>query len=116
MNDALLTFRKNLQTFMEVKGYNQTSLANEIGVTNATISKWILGKSEPSFKYIDLLCDALDCTRSQLVEIPQTPQTIMEQKRLDRLLAYYKMLTPDGVEKTLEYFEDLNPKFYKGEE
>lgn len=98
---------------MEKYHYTQTSLADRIGVTNATVSKWVLGKSEPNIKYVDAMCEAFNCTRTELVDIEQTSESIDKNNMNKRLMAYFTRLNSLGVERTLQYMEDLNPKYFE---
>lgn len=65
-------FRDNLIDIMNEKGYTQARLANETGLTQATISKYINNKQMPSIKAIVNLAYALDCTTDELIEFGDT--------------------------------------------
>ena len=61
-------FGDNLIDIMDEKGYTQEQLANETGLTQSTISKYINKKQMPSIKAIVNLAYALDCTTDELIE------------------------------------------------
>lgn len=43
-----MEFGKVLNYLMKEKGINQTTLANEIGVSQRAVSKWVNSQSEPT--------------------------------------------------------------------
>lgn len=47
---------------------SQAVLAEKIGVSNKTISKWENGKCMPDYSVIQLLCDELDISISELMD------------------------------------------------
>ena len=49
------------------KNLTQEQLAEKIGVSNKTISKWETGKNMPDYSMIEPLCDALSVTLSELM-------------------------------------------------
>lgn len=61
-------FGDNLIDIMDEKGYTQEQLANETGLTQSTISKYINKKQMPSIKAVVNLAYALDCTTDDLIE------------------------------------------------
>ena len=50
------------------KNFTQQQLAEEIGVSNKTISKWETGKCMPDYSIIKSLCEKLDITVAELIE------------------------------------------------
>lgn len=54
----------NLQIFRKKKGFTQSHIAREIGVTQQTYSKWETGKSNPTIDKIPKI--------SKVLEIPIT--------------------------------------------
>lgn len=49
------------------KGLTQKELADKIGVSDKTISKWEKGRSIPDLSYIEALCTALGITTNELI-------------------------------------------------
>lgn len=49
------------------KNYTQQQLAEKIGVSNKTISKWETGKCMPDYSVIKNLCDELEITVAELM-------------------------------------------------
>lgn len=54
------TFGDNLRDIMAENGYSQSELADEIGVTQPTISKYLRGELMPSAKALNNLAHVLD--------------------------------------------------------
>ena len=48
-------------------GLTQKELADKIGVSDKTISKWETGKSLPDISYYETLCDALNIKVNELL-------------------------------------------------
>lgn len=51
-------FQEGLAAFMKRKKYNQSTLADTIGVTRMALSYWVNGKHEPILRDIKKLLDA----------------------------------------------------------
>lgn len=49
------------------KNYTQEQLAQKLGVSNKTISKWKTGKCMPDYSIIKSLCDELEITVAELM-------------------------------------------------
>ena len=57
------------------KNLTQEALAERLGISNKTISKWENGKSVPDYAVVDILCAELDMTVAELLGgKEQTPQ------------------------------------------
>ncbi len=50
------------------KNMTQAALAERLGVTNKTISKWETGKCMPDYSVIELLCKELEITVAELLD------------------------------------------------
>lgn len=50
------------------KNFTQAQLAEKLGVSNKTISKWETGVCMPDYSIIEALCHELDTTLSQLID------------------------------------------------
>ena len=49
------------------KNLTQEQLAELLGVSNKTVSKWETGRSMPDYSVVELLCEELDITVSELL-------------------------------------------------
>lgn len=52
----------------KAKNLTQAQLAEKLGVSNKTISKWENGKYMPDYSIIQILCKELDVTISELID------------------------------------------------
>lgn len=50
------------------KNLTQAQLAERLGVSNKTVSKWETGKNMPDYSIIEVLCRELDITVSELMD------------------------------------------------
>ena len=57
-----------LATKRKEKNMTQAALAERLGVTNKTISKWETGKCMPDYSVIELLCKELEITVAELLD------------------------------------------------
>ena len=48
-------------------GFTQKELAEQIGVSDKTVSKWECGKSMPDISYLETLCHSLNISMNELV-------------------------------------------------
>jgi hypothetical protein len=58
---------KFIATARTKTGFTQKELADKIGVSDKTISKWETGKSLPDISYYEALCDALNIKVNELL-------------------------------------------------
>ena len=49
------------------KNLTQEQLAEKIGVSNKTVSKWETGKTMPDYSVVELLCQVLNTSVSELI-------------------------------------------------
>ena len=64
----------------------QKELANKIGVSDKTISKWETGKSVPDITYIESVCTALGITMNELISGERLSEDTYPQKAEENLL------------------------------
>ena len=64
--DFIDIFADNLRDMLEEVGISQQELANEIGVSKGTISKYLSKQAMPSLKNFMNICYALDCDPQDL--------------------------------------------------
>ncbi|MEG0643581.1 MAG: helix-turn-helix transcriptional regulator [Clostridia bacterium] len=64
-----MSIKNELTSAMAIKGYNQTSLAKDVGVTHATINSFINGKGNISTKVAKKICNVLDLSEEKRVAI-----------------------------------------------
>lgn len=59
-------FCSRLRRHLELRGWSQSALARETGLSQAVISKYLLAKSDPGAKELGLIADALAVTMDEL--------------------------------------------------
>lgn len=60
-----MTFRELLQE----KNYTQEKLANELGITQIAVSKWVCGKTVPTSKNVMRIAEILKTDVAELVQM-----------------------------------------------
>ena len=80
-----------IKELREKNNVTQLQLADKLGVSDKTISKWETGKSMPDYSLINPLCEALDVTVSELLE-GQASYNSMNEKQLIDLLRRIQQL------------------------
>lgn len=64
---------QRIKALLKEKNFRQNSFARQIGVTEMSLSNWILGKSEPSLSTIQKIADALGISPAALIGSPSAP-------------------------------------------
>lgn len=58
---------KNISEAINTSGKSKTQIANEIGITKATLSQYLSGRAFPSLVTLKKLCKALDCSYEEIL-------------------------------------------------
>ena len=61
---------ENIKRVRIEKHMEQKDLADKLNVSNKTVSSWECGRTEPRMGMIEKLCQALNCTKADLIEPP----------------------------------------------
>lgn len=71
-------------------GLTQKELAEQIGVSDKTVSKWECGKSVPDISYLDSLCKALSINMNELISGQRLTETDYSSKAEENIMALMK--------------------------
>lgn len=71
-------------------GLTQKELAEKIGVSDKTISKWECGKSIPDIFYLDALCSSLNISVNELISGKCLTETDYSNKAEENIMALIK--------------------------
>ena len=71
-------------------GLTQKELAEKIGVSDKTISKWECGKSMPDISYLDTLCNSLCINMNELISGERLTETAYSVKAEENIMALMK--------------------------
>lgn len=66
-----------------IKNLTQAQLAEQLGISDKTVSKWECGRSMPDYTLIQSLCETLDISVSELIE---GKNTALHERQLMELL------------------------------
>lgn len=69
-----MTFGENLRAIRMNTGISQTELAEALGVTQAAVSAWELGKKEPNFETCETIADYFNVPLSSVI-VTRDPST-----------------------------------------
>lgn len=72
------------------QGLTQKELAEKIGVSDKTISKWECGKSMPDISYMDALCNSLDINMNELISGERLTEAAYSVKAEENIMALMK--------------------------
>jgi len=61
-------FPRNLDRLLRERDQTNTWLASKVGVSNATVTKWLQGKIAPELSRLDAIAETLGVTYVQLLE------------------------------------------------
>lgn len=76
-----------LQEIRKTKGLTQKELAEQVGVSDKTISKWENGNSEPDTSLLLSLCKALDITVNEFLSCERIPPEDYSMKAEENIMA-----------------------------
>ncbi|MFA9376036.1 MAG: helix-turn-helix domain-containing protein [Lachnotalea sp.] len=71
-------------------GFTQKELAEKIGISDKTISKWECGKSMPDISYLDTLCHSLDISMNELISGEHLSETNYSVKAEENIMFLMK--------------------------
>lgn len=84
------------------KNLTQEQLAERIGVSNKTVSKWENGKCMPDYSVIELLCKELDITVTELLDGKASDSSEMpNDEKYEKLL--YKLQQTENKMQVIEH-------------
>lgn len=66
-NEIRENFKRNLNKYMIVNGFNQVDMAKALGVSSATTSDWCTGKKIPKMDNVEEIANWLGVTTSDLL-------------------------------------------------
>ena len=72
------------------KGLTQKELAEKVGVSDKTISKWECGNSIPDISYLEALCNSLDISVNELLSGERLSQESYSEKAEENIMALMK--------------------------
>lgn len=87
MNEKIGKFIAQVRNQM---GLTQKELAEKIGVSDKTVSKWECGKSMPDISYLDALCKALSINMNELISGQRLTETDYSSKAEENIMALMK--------------------------
>ena len=61
-----MTFSQRLLHMMTIRGVTQKELSERTGIGKSSISQYLAGKNIPGNRYMDKICDVLDCNPCDL--------------------------------------------------
>lgn len=85
-------------------GMTQKELADKIGVSDKTISKWECGKSMPDFSYLDALCTSLAINMNELVSgqrLTEADYSTKAEENIMRLMKENKKIRKSTIIKNI---------------
>ncbi|MBR6736847.1 MAG: helix-turn-helix transcriptional regulator [Clostridia bacterium] len=96
------------------KGETQSSVANYLGTTQATISRWVCGQNEPDLTILTKLADFFDVSTDYLLgreddfgNVATSSVTLTAQEQ--RILTVYRALSERDKRTVESLFETLSP-------
>lgn len=72
------------------KNMTQRDLAEIVGVSDKTISKWETGKSLPDLSYLKSLCEALEITMNEMISCQRISESDYSQKAEENIMSLMK--------------------------
>ena len=79
INMKLSKFAENLRKALNINKISQQKLANNLGTTQATVSRWVNGECEPELSMLIEICLLLDETPNELLGFEDIPNDVIEK-------------------------------------
>jgi len=98
---------KNLKRVAYEAGRTQADIARDLRMPKATVSAWFTGKRCPRMKYIDMLCDYFNVSRSEIMEENPTVHKELVSNEERDLLKLFRSLTAEGRAAALERIDEM---------
>ena len=89
----------------------QEQLAEKIGVSNKTVSKWETGKTMPDYSVVELLCEVLEVSVSELIAGKEKEPDANSTSNEEVALLSYKI---EQLEKDKNAREETNKTVHTG--
>ena len=103
-----MKFGENLQKLRKEKGFSQEQLAEKLGVTRQSVSKWESGASYPEMDKIVSLCNMFHCDLDVLINKDVTEER--QRKDASSIVKSLFQGATDYVKKTIYLFEHKSIK------
>lgn len=113
MNSDYEIFANNLKHYMNLYGYNQTSLGEKLGVSHSTVFSWVNGEKFPRMAKVVAMCELFNCTKADLLQIDQRKLPSNASEQMERLIIYAQHLNAKGVDKVIDFIEDLKDDYFQ---
>ena len=78
-----------------IKNLTQAQLAEQLGISDKTVSKWECGRSMPDYALIQSLCETLDISVSELIEGKEA--SLHEQQLMELLRRTQELERQNGI-------------------
>jgi len=98
---------KNLRRVFYESGQSQADVSRILKIPQATLSSWMTGKRCPRMKYIDMLCDYFNVSRSEIMEENPTVHKELVSNEERDLLKLFRSLTTEGRAAALERIDEM---------
>ncbi len=85
------------------KNLTQEQLAEKLGVSNKTVSKWETGKCMPDYSVVKALCDELEITVSELMDGEESEEKSIRTYDEEQILDLLKRTQDLEKQKNLMY-------------
>ena len=78
-----------------IKNLTQAQLAEQLGISDKTVSKWECGRSMPDYALIQPLCETLDISVSELIEGKEA--SLHERQLMELLRRIQELERQNGI-------------------
>ena len=113
MNEENKIFASNLKYYMDKYGYNQSTLAEKIGVSHSSVFSYVNGEKFPRMPKIILLCELFHCSKADLLQIDQRKLPDNAKAQMERLMIYAQHLNNAGVDKVIDFIDGLKGEYFE---
>lgn len=98
---------KRIKFFREKIGISQVEFAERLGISKNVASNWEAGRNRPDVDYLMGICEILNVTADELLELNFTEKTVKLAGEELELLETYRNLSGENKIRLIGYLEAL---------
>lgn len=104
--------QKNLAEIINKSNMSKKEIAEKLGVSAASVTKWVKGDNAPDIEIIAKICDLFKISINSLLKIPtSTNENKIIDKRKQSIINNFDMMNEQGKNMLFDYSNYLIEKY-----
>lgn len=102
-----MTVGEKIQYYREIAGMTQKQLAQKMGITHATLSRYEAGKIKPTVASLAQIASILKITTNKLTDFELALSGLTQNENEKSIIETYRRLNPIGQQRVITYVTDI---------